>query len=139
MLQLALRAKPADRFLLVTDAMPSVGSDRDDFLLQGRRIMVRDGVCVDENGTLAGSAIDMATVLLREVRRQRRTRRARSQDRTRGCRQGLRESRSRRARAIAPERDGRSGRAFVGATSGALFGKAHVMADEVHLAMTSRG
>jgi cobalt ECF transporter T component CbiQ len=46
---------------------------------------------------------------------------------------------ARRARAIAPERDTRSGRAFVGATAGALFGKAHALADEVHQAMTSRG
>jgi cobalt ECF transporter T component CbiQ len=46
---------------------------------------------------------------------------------------------ARRARTIAPERDARSGRAFVGATAGALFGKAHVLADEVHQAMTSRG
>lgn len=67
-LQLALRAKPADRFLLVTDAMPSVGSERDDFLLQGRRITVKDGVCVDENGTLAGSAIDMATAVRNTTR-----------------------------------------------------------------------
>ena len=46
---------------------------------------------------------------------------------------------ARRARAIAPERDPRSGRAFVGATAGALFGKANILADEVHQAMTSRG
>ena len=63
MLQLALRAKRSDRYMLVTDAMPSVGSDSDHFMLQGRRISVRDGVCVDENGTLAGSAIDMATAV----------------------------------------------------------------------------
>ena len=67
-LQLALRAKPEERFLLVTDAMPSVGSDRDDFLLQGRRITVKDGVCVDEKGTLAGSAIDMATAVRNTTR-----------------------------------------------------------------------
>ena len=47
--------------MLVTDAMPSVGDARDFFTLQGRRIHVKDGVCVDENGTLAGSAVDMAT------------------------------------------------------------------------------
>ena len=46
---------------------------------------------------------------------------------------------ARKARAIAPERDARGGRAFVGATAGALFGKAHHLADEVHQAMTSRG
>jgi len=62
-LQLALRCKRPDRFMLVTDAMPSVGSERDSFMLQGRRIHVKDGVCVDENGTLSGSAIDMASAV----------------------------------------------------------------------------
>jgi N-acetylglucosamine-6-phosphate deacetylase len=66
-LKIALAAKRADRFMLVTDAMPSVGSDRDSFMLQGRRIEVRDGICVDESGTLAGSAIDMATAVRNSV------------------------------------------------------------------------
>ena len=66
-LRLALRCKAVRRFMLVTDAMPIVGSDRDDFMLQGRRVMLRDGVCVDENGTLAGSAIDMATAVRNAV------------------------------------------------------------------------
>ena len=61
-LQIALRAKRPDRFMLVTDAMPSVGGP-DEFMLQGRRIRVRDGVCVDEGGTLSGSAIDMASAI----------------------------------------------------------------------------
>ncbi len=60
-LKIALAAKRAERFMLVTDAMPSVGSGQDSFMLQGRRIHVKDGICVDESGTLAGSAIDMAT------------------------------------------------------------------------------
>jgi N-acetylglucosamine-6-phosphate deacetylase len=59
-LKIALAAKRADRFMLVTDAMPSVGAAGESFVLQGRRIRVKDGICVDENGTLAGSAIDMA-------------------------------------------------------------------------------
>ena len=60
-LKIALAAKRADRFMLVTDAMPGVGSDQDSFMLHGRRIEVKDGVCIDETGTLAGSAVDMAT------------------------------------------------------------------------------
>ena len=62
-LQLALAAKRPDRFMLVTDAMPNVGSGKNWFMLQGRRIEVRDGVCVDEHGTLSGSALDMATAV----------------------------------------------------------------------------
>ena len=49
--------------MLVTDAMPSVGTELDFFLLQGRRIEVVDGRCVDERGTLSGSALDMASAV----------------------------------------------------------------------------
>ena len=62
-LRIALRAKRADRFMLVTDAMPNVGSEHDFFMLQGRRITVKDGVCLDEAGVLSGSAIDMAAAV----------------------------------------------------------------------------
>jgi N-acetylglucosamine-6-phosphate deacetylase len=67
MLQLALRCKRHDRFMLVTDAMPPVGSPATSFILQGRTIQVVDGVCRDENGTLAGTALDMATAVRNAV------------------------------------------------------------------------
>ncbi len=60
-LRIALRCKPHDRFMLVTDAMPSVGTDYASFELQGRRITVNGSACLDEDGTLAGSNIDMAS------------------------------------------------------------------------------
>jgi N-acetylglucosamine-6-phosphate deacetylase len=66
-LRLALRCKRRDRFVLVTDAMPSVGSEEKSFSLLGRKITVRDGVCVGEDGTLAGSNIDMATAVRNAV------------------------------------------------------------------------
>jgi N-acetylglucosamine-6-phosphate deacetylase len=47
--------------MLVTDAMPSVGTDSTSFDLQGRKITVAGTVCVDEDGRLAGSNIDMAS------------------------------------------------------------------------------
>jgi N-acetylglucosamine-6-phosphate deacetylase len=59
-LRLALRCKPSSRFMLVTDAMPSVGTDARSFKLQGRHITVSGSVCIDEDGRLAGSNIDMA-------------------------------------------------------------------------------
>ena len=59
-LKIAFRAKRHDRFMLVTDAMPSVGMVEKSFTLQGRTMHVVDGVCVDEDGTLAGSDLDMA-------------------------------------------------------------------------------
>ncbi len=60
-LRIALRCKRRDRFMLVTDAMPSVGAAEKSFTLQGRVISVADGVAVAEDGTLAGSDADMAT------------------------------------------------------------------------------
>ncbi|WP_436357748.1 N-acetylglucosamine-6-phosphate deacetylase [Brevundimonas sp. CEF1] len=67
-LKLALRCRPADRFMLVTDAMPSVnaphlGDGDEHFYLQGRRISVKDGACLDERGVLAGSDLDMAAAV----------------------------------------------------------------------------
>jgi N-acetylglucosamine-6-phosphate deacetylase len=62
-LKIALRARPLDRFMLVTDAMPTVGMVDKRFSLQGREITVRDGVCIDDNGTLAGSDLDMAAAV----------------------------------------------------------------------------
>ena len=67
MLKLALRCKRHDRFMLVTDAMPPVGSPATSFILQGRTIQVVDGVCRDENGTLAGTGLDMATAVRNAV------------------------------------------------------------------------
>jgi len=62
-LKIALRCKRHDRFMLVTDAMPTVGSEQRSFVLQGRHIDVVDGVCRDAQGTLAGTALDMATAV----------------------------------------------------------------------------
>jgi len=62
-LQIALASKRPDRFMLVTDAMASVGSGQDYFMLQGKTIRVKGGVCVDENGVISGSALDMASAV----------------------------------------------------------------------------
>ena len=58
-LLIALRTRPLDRFMLVTDAMPTVGMADKRFTLQGQAITVQDGVCVGPGGTLAGSDLDM--------------------------------------------------------------------------------
>jgi N-acetylglucosamine-6-phosphate deacetylase len=67
-LKLALRLRPHERFLLITDAMPCVGTNQTSFQLQGKMIAVRDGACFDEAGTLAGSALDMASAVRNAVR-----------------------------------------------------------------------
>ncbi len=66
-LRIALRCKPHDRFMLVTDAMPSVGTSQSSFDLQGRRITVNGSTCMDEEGRLAGSNIDMAACVRNAV------------------------------------------------------------------------
>lgn len=65
--RIAIKAKGLDRIMLVTDAMPSVGTDQTDFTLQGKHIQVHDGVCTYEDGTLAGSDLDMATAFRNAV------------------------------------------------------------------------
>lgn len=62
-LRIALAAKGSDGIMLVTDAMPSVGTTADSFMLQGKRIDVREGVCRYADGTLAGSDLDMAAAV----------------------------------------------------------------------------
>ena len=62
-LRIALRTRPIDRFMLVTDAMPTVGSKTKTFTLNGQAIHVENGVCVGPDGTLAGSDLDMATAV----------------------------------------------------------------------------
>jgi N-acetylglucosamine-6-phosphate deacetylase len=66
-LQIALRCRPRDRFLLVTDAMPCVGTDLTTFTLQNKLITVRDGACFDARGRLAGSDLDMASAVRNAV------------------------------------------------------------------------
>ena len=66
-MRVALRCKPIDRFMLVTDAMPSVGMKEKSFMLQGQPIRVEDGVCVNAEGMLAGSDLDMANAVRNAV------------------------------------------------------------------------
>jgi len=63
-LRLALRSKRGPgRLLLVTDAMATVGSAGDSFLLNGRIAQRREGRLVLDDGTLAGSDIDMSAAV----------------------------------------------------------------------------
>ena len=62
-LRIAIAAKARGKMFLVTDAMPPVGSDDPLFYLDGEAITCRDGICATAQGTLAGSALDMATAL----------------------------------------------------------------------------
>ncbi|HVI98139.1 MAG TPA: N-acetylglucosamine-6-phosphate deacetylase [Sphingomonas sp.] len=58
--RVAVRAKRPDRLMLVTDAMPSVGSDASTFELQGRTIRREGDILRGDDGVLAGSTLTMA-------------------------------------------------------------------------------
>ncbi|SEN00159.1 N-acetylglucosamine 6-phosphate deacetylase [Sphingomonas gellani] len=62
-LRVALRSRPHDRLMLISDAMPSVGAAEKDFLLGDVPIHVEGGRCLGPDGTLAGCDIDMAAAL----------------------------------------------------------------------------
>jgi len=70
-IRIAKRAKIRDdypesrrKLFLVTDAMPPVGDPQNrGYRLGGYDIQVKDGMCLTEDGTLAGSALDMATAI----------------------------------------------------------------------------
>jgi N-acetylglucosamine-6-phosphate deacetylase len=64
----AFAAKGADRIMLVTDAMPTVGTSLDRFELTGQTIKLVDGRLITEGGTLAGAHLDMASAVRNVVR-----------------------------------------------------------------------
>jgi N-acetylglucosamine-6-phosphate deacetylase len=63
----AIAAKPRGKTLLVTDAMPPVGADSPEYVLNGETIVAKDGICQTANGVLAGSALDMSTAVRNSV------------------------------------------------------------------------
>jgi len=63
-----LKAKPPGKVLLVTDAMPPVGTHESTFTLYGLTILRQDGRLVTEDGTLAGADIDMSAAVRNCIR-----------------------------------------------------------------------
>ena len=59
-ISVALRAKPIEKFFLVTDAMPTVGWTRSRFVLGETPITESGGRLTGPDGTLAGAHLDMA-------------------------------------------------------------------------------
>ncbi|MEM6569158.1 MAG: N-acetylglucosamine-6-phosphate deacetylase [Planctomycetota bacterium] len=64
----AWRACGTDGIMLVTDAVQPVGSDLTEFRLGGQRVRLVGDRCVNEEGNLAGSALDMASAVRNAVR-----------------------------------------------------------------------
>ena len=56
-----------DKLILVTDATAPAGANIDKFVFAGKTIYYRNGLCVDENGTLSGSALTMIEAVQNSV------------------------------------------------------------------------
>lgn len=56
-----------EKLVLVTDATAPAGAEIDQFIFAGKTIYYRDGLCVDENGTLSGSALTMIEAVRNSV------------------------------------------------------------------------
>lgn len=67
-LRIAIAAKGWQRMMLVTDAMPTVGTNLTEFEIDGATIARRDGgLTRAADGTIAGSDLDMATAVRNTV------------------------------------------------------------------------
>jgi N-acetylglucosamine-6-phosphate deacetylase len=66
-LKAAIAAKSPDQVMLVTDSMPCVGTEAQSFQLGNKTVKVQNGRCETEDGTLAGSALDMASAVRNAV------------------------------------------------------------------------
>lgn len=62
-LRAAYRAKGRKELMLVTDAMPPVGSDITSFTVGETAVTAREGMLRSDDGTLAGSDLDMTSAL----------------------------------------------------------------------------
>ncbi|MGV3344884.1 N-acetylglucosamine-6-phosphate deacetylase [Enterobacteriaceae bacterium LUAb1] len=56
-----------DKLILVTDATAPAGGNIDQFIFAGKTIYYRNGLCVDEHGTLSGSALTMIEAIANSV------------------------------------------------------------------------
>lgn len=67
-LRIAIAARGWERMMLVTDAMPTVGTDLTEFEIDGAKIIRKDGKLMRaDDGTIAGSDLDMATAVRNTV------------------------------------------------------------------------
>jgi N-acetylglucosamine-6-phosphate deacetylase len=66
-IRVAIQARGADRIMLVSDAMPSVGTELATFALMGRTVTRANGRLTTADGTLAGCDLDMASAVRNTV------------------------------------------------------------------------
>lgn len=56
-----------EKLILVTDATAPAGAEIEQFIFAGKTIYYRNGLCVDENGTLSGSSLTMIEAVRNSV------------------------------------------------------------------------
>ncbi|MGO1295953.1 MAG: N-acetylglucosamine-6-phosphate deacetylase [Vibrio sp.] len=57
-----------EKLILVTDATAPAGADIESFIFVGKTVYYKDGKCIDENGTLGGSALTMNQAIKNSVK-----------------------------------------------------------------------
>lgn len=62
-IKIAFKSKKTEHFILVSDAMPPVGTDLSEFSVHGQTIYVKGDKYEDEHGTLAGSSLTLHQAL----------------------------------------------------------------------------
>jgi N-acetylglucosamine-6-phosphate deacetylase len=67
-MRVAVAAKGCEHMLLVTDAIQSVGSDEKEMPFLGKKVLRSEGKVTTEDGTLAGSNLDMATAVRNTIK-----------------------------------------------------------------------
>jgi N-acetylglucosamine-6-phosphate deacetylase len=67
MLRLMMACKAPERVVLISDSMAVAGTDLTEFVLQGRRILRRDGRLTTEDGVLAGADLSLAQAVKNAV------------------------------------------------------------------------
>jgi N-acetylglucosamine-6-phosphate deacetylase len=65
--RVAFSSKNRSNMALVSDAMPTVGTDQNYFDLMGRQIQLRNGRLISEEGTLAGAHLNLASAVKNAV------------------------------------------------------------------------
>lgn len=57
--KLIYRSKPRDKMVLITDSLAAAGSPDGEYNLAGAKYIVKDGCCINEFGTIAGSTLTL--------------------------------------------------------------------------------
>ena len=63
MIQLAYRAKPKDKIILITDSLEAAGCPDGEYSIAGLPVYVKNGRAVNSDGVLAGSTLDLFTAV----------------------------------------------------------------------------